>query len=238
MTDTAQLKRLFSDGYDSGNVLSRLPNRTRRNEERLIGGSYRRLFVKAVLPHLRRDSTVVELGPGRGSWTRALLRSVPEGRVHVLDYHDVAEWLHPEAYDGRLVCHHVEDNSFAAVPDGAFDFFFSFGVLCHNTKAAIGEIMRNALPKMRPGAVAVHQYGDWEKLERLGWEDDRHGVPVAHRGLPDEHEWQFWPENNPRQMSAVCADAGWNVEEPDLGLFARDSVIRLRAPGGSGGAAQ
>jgi hypothetical protein len=31
-------------------------------------------------------------------------------------------------------------------------------------------------------------------------------------------------------MAAVCREAGWVVEEPDLGLFARDSVIRLRAP--------
>jgi len=237
MTETTQLKRLFSDGYDSGDVLSRLPNRTRRHEEKLLGGSLRRLFVKAVQPHLRPGSTVMELGPGKGSWTRALLKSVPGGQVHVLDYHNVAEWLRPERYDGRLVCHQVEDNSFASVRDDTFDFFFSFGVLCHNTKGQIGEIMRHSLPKMRPGALAVHQYGDWEKLEGLGWEDDRHGVPVAHKGLPDDHEWQFWPENHPAQMSRVCEDAGWTVEEADLGLFRRDSVIRLRA-GGSGDSAQ
>lgn len=231
MTTTEGLKRLFTEGYDSGDVLKRLPDRRRRHEQRLIGGSYRRLFLRAVRPHLRPDSIVMELGPGRGSWTRALLAHVPHGEVHTLDYHDTTEWLRPQDFGGRLVCHHVEDNSFAAVDDGRFDLFFSFGVLCHNATAAIGEIMRNALPKMRPGAVAVHQYGDWHKLEALGWEDDRHGVPVAHRGLPDDHEWQFWPENHPERMAATCADAGWIVEEPDLGLFARDSVIRLRAPG-------
>jgi hypothetical protein len=231
MATIDQLKVLFSEGYDSGNVLSRLPNRRRRHEERLIGGSYRRLFVDGVRPHLEQTSTVLELGPGRGSWTRALLDSVPRGRVYTVDYHDVAQWIDGDDYDGRLVCHQVEDNSFSILPDGAFDFFFSFGALCHNTTAAIGEVMRNSLPKMRPGAVAVHQYGDWQKLLRLGWDDDRHGVHAWNQQLPDEHEWNHWPRNDPDKMAAVCSEAGWIVEEADLGFFRRDSVVQLRAPG-------
>jgi methyltransferase family protein len=172
----------------------------------------------------------MELGPGRGSWTRPLLACVPRGRVHVLDFHDVTAWLDPADYDGRLVCHRVEDNSFTAVPDNTFDFFFSFGVLCHNTTSAIGEILGNALPKMRPGGIAVHQYADWEKLLRLGWEDDRHGVPAVIQELPEDHTGNFWPRNDTERMTAVCREAGWLVEDPDLGLFKRDSVICLRAP--------
>jgi SAM-dependent methyltransferase len=230
MTTTDQLRQLFAEGYSSGDVLRRLPDRTRRNEERLIGGSYRRFFMQAVRPHLHDTSAVMELGPGRGSWTRALLRFVPAGSVHTLDYHNAAEWLRPQDYDGRLVCHQVTDNSFDAVTDGSFDVFFSFGVLCHNTAPAIGEIMRAALSKMRPGAIAIHEYGDWEKLDRLGW-DERHGVPAFCRDLPDDDVRNCWPRNDPATMAAVCEDAGWIVEEPDLGLFRRDSVIRLRAPG-------
>jgi len=230
MATIEQLKVLFADGYDSGNVLSRLPNRRRRREERLIGGSYRRLFLSEVRPYLEDSSTVLELGPGRGSWTRALLRSAPRGRVHTVDFHDVTQWLDVDNYDGRLVCNRVEDNSFASVPDETFDLFFSFGALCHNTTSAIAEIMANSLPKMRPGALAVHQYGDWQKLSALGWHDDRHGVHAWNQRIPDEHEWNHWPRNDPETMAAVCRDAGWIVEEADLGVFRRDSVIRLRAP--------
>ncbi|HEX8074300.1 MAG TPA: class I SAM-dependent methyltransferase [Thermoleophilaceae bacterium] len=230
MTTTDNLKRAFSYGYDSGDVLARLPDKRRRQEQRLIRGSYRRFFRRGVLPHLEESSTVLELGPGRGSWTRALLKSVPRGQVHTVDFQDVTDWLPLEDHGGRLVHHRVEDNSFEPVPDGMFDLFFSFGVLCHNTTQAIGEIMRNALPKMRPGGIAVHQYGDWDKLEKLGWDDDRHGVQAAIRGLPDDAPGNFWPRNDPERMSAVCRAAGWIVEEADLGLFERDSAIRLRAP--------
>lgn len=230
MASTDQLRRLFAEGYDSGDVLRRWPDRQRRREESRIGGSYRRFFLEAVRPHLTDTSAVMELGPGRGSWTRALLASVPRGRVEVLDFHDVAQWLRPERHGGRLVCHRIADNSFDAVDDGSFDLFFSFGVLCHNTTPDIAEIMRNALPKMRPGAVAVHHYGDWSKLDALGWDEERYGVPAAYRELDDEHEWNFWPRNDPETMARVCTEAGWVVEEADLGLFERDSVIRLRAP--------
>jgi SAM-dependent methyltransferase len=231
MTTVEQLKRAWTFGYDSGNVLALVPSRHRRQEERLVRGSFRRFFKRAVEPHLRPDSVVLELGPGRGAWTRALLSRVPQGQVHTADLLDVTPWLRPEQYGGRLVCHQQDDNSFAAVPDGAIDFFFSFGVLCHNTTPAIGEILSNALPKMKPGGIAVHQYGDWDKLHALGWHDDSLGVQAVIKELPDEHQGNFWPRNDPEKMAAVCREAGWIVEEEDLGLFERDSIVRLRAPG-------
>jgi hypothetical protein len=234
VTTLDDLKQLHAYGYDSGAVLKRIPGRLRKSEEKLIGGSYRRFFLKAVKPHLEEASTVLELGPGRGSWTRALLASVPRGQVHTVDLLDVSAWLQPERYGGRLTCHQADDHTYSMLADGTIDVFFSFGVLCHNTTTAIGEMMAGALPKMRPGGVAVHEYGDWRKLEQLGWTDDRHGVPVFCRDLPDEHSRNCWPRNDPDKMAAVCRDAGWIVEDADLGLFERDSVIRLRAPGSDG----
>jgi hypothetical protein len=232
MTTTETLRHMFSTGYDSGDILARIPDRRRWHEQRLIHGSYRRFFMRGVRPHLRDDSIVMELGPGRGSWTRALLKFVSRGEVHALDYVDATQWLRPEDHAGRLVFHRTQDNSFDCVADHSFDVFFSFGVLCHNRTPEIAEIMANALPKMRPGGVAIHQYGDWKKLERLGWHDDRHGVPPFNRDLDDDHEWNFWPRNDQATMTRICQEAGWTVETPDLCLFGRDPVILLRAPGG------
>ena len=122
MATTEELKRLHAYGYDSGDVLRWRADATRKGEERVIGGSYRRFFMRAVRPHLERSSLVLELGPGRGSWTRALLRYVPDGAVHTVDYLDVSPWLPPDEYGGRLVCHQVDDNSFSTVPDGTMRY--------------------------------------------------------------------------------------------------------------------
>jgi len=109
--------------------------------------------------------------PGRGSWTRALLKSIPTCVIHVVDFHDVDQWLQPEKYDGRLKCHIISDNAgYAVFLDEYFDFCFSFGVLCHNNiGTASRKILRNVLPKMKLGGHALHQYADWEKLDAHGW---------------------------------------------------------------------
>ena len=157
------LKGAFPSGYDSGNVLSVIPNLRRWREELKIGGSYPRVFKQAVLPYLRPDARVLELGPGRGAWSRAMLRYLPRGELHTVDFQDVTPWLNPAQYGGRLVCHKVEDNSFADLPTDYFDFFWSFGVLCHNNQSSIAGVLANTLKKMKPGAYAVHQFSDWKK---------------------------------------------------------------------------
>lgn len=219
------LRTEFADGYSSGNILSWLPDRRRRAEERSIGGSYRQFFRRLVAPRLNPDAHVCELGPGRGSWTRAILRHTPAGEVHTFDYQDVSRWLLPERYGGRLICHHVEDNRFADVPDRSFDLFFSFGVLCHHQEDQLRPVLLNALPKMKVGGLAIHQYGDWDKLDQLGWPAWSE-VPRAFRELPDSEIW--WPRNSAMKMASLCAQLGWTVLEADLGCFARDSVILLR----------
>lgn len=226
MPTLSWLQQEFSYGYDSGNILSLIAGRVRRSEERRSGGSYRRVFKKALQPHLRPNARVLELGPGKGSWSRAILQHIPEGELHTVDFQDVTQWLKPENYSGRLICHRVLDNRFDGLPDGYFDVFWSFGVLCHNEASSILHILTRARDKMKPGAVSVHQYGNWEKLEAFGW--NRGGVPQEFRSRNDAEIW--WPRNDQRLMSRLATEAGWQVLRADLNLLERDSLILLRNP--------
>lgn len=218
------LKQEFDYGYDSGDILSIAPDIIRAEEEKKIGGSYREVFFKAVLPYLGHGSKVLELGPGRGSWTRAMLECLPKVQVHTIDFQDVGKWLKPEDYGGRLVCHQVEDNSFDCLENTYFDYLWSFGVLCHCNIEHIREILSNTLPKVKPNGVAVHQYGDWVKLERYGWE--KGGIPLGFKDQPDDDIW--WPRNNQQTMSDVATATGWRVVTADLGLVQRDSIMVMK----------
>jgi hypothetical protein len=153
--------------------------------------------------------------------------------VHAVDYLDVTPWLQPERYGGRLVCHRSSDNSFDAVPDAAFDFFFSFGVLCHNNGQHVAEILAHSRPKMKPGGMAVHQYGEWSKLDAEGWE--RSGIPTAFKGLADDEIW--WPRNSAAAMTRLAERAGWTVVTSDLRLLRRDGIILLGTGSSSGATA-
>jgi hypothetical protein len=226
MPTLSWLQQEFTYGYDSGDILSLIPRGVRRSEEERSGGSYRRVFKKALQPHLRSDAKVFELGPGKGSWSRAILRHIAQGELHTVDFQDVTQWLKPNEYRGRLRCHRVQDNRFDGLPDRYFDVFWSFGVLCHNPPSSILNILTHARGKMRPGAVAVHQYGDWEKLEAFGW--DRGGVPQEFKLKSDEEIW--WPRNDQRLMTRLATEAGWQVVSADLDLLQRDSLILLRNP--------
>jgi hypothetical protein len=106
------------------------------------------------------------------------------------------------------------------------DFFWSFGALCHNDARSIETILKNSLRKVKPGCVAVHHYGDWEKLERFGWE--RGSIPVRFKNEPNDQIW--WPRNNQNVMSSLARETGWIVVNPDLDLIRRDSIIVLRRP--------
>jgi hypothetical protein len=169
----------------------------------------------------------MELGPGNGAWSRAILKNIPDGKLITVDYQDVTQWLDPDHYDGRLICNQVTDNSFSCVNDESVDFFWSMGVLCHNNRKHIGEILTNALTKLKPGGYACHQYANWEKLDRYGW--GRGGVPQEFREMNDDEIW--WPRNTQADMVSLSAQAGWNVIKPDLGLLRRDSIIQLRKSG-------
>ncbi len=220
------LKKEFHYGYRSGDILANTPSEQRINEERVIGGSYKYFFMRKVVPFLTNTSRVLELGPGGGDWTRALLQSLPEGCVHTCDFQDVSKWLHPENYKGRLYCHQVVDNSFSCVECDSFDVFFAFGVLVHCNKALIAEILQNVLPKVKKGGHAILNYGCWEKLELYGW--DNSNIPLQFKELPDDEIW--WPRNTVTEMEAMALKAGWTVLERDINCFKRDGIIILQRP--------
>lgn len=223
MADLEWMRKTFGDGYDSGDILGAQLDPVRVREEALIGGSYREFFAKAVLPFLRPDSRVLELGPGRGSWTRALLAHLPQGEVHAVDLLDVSEWLEPSEFGGRLTLHQVDGFHLDGVPDERFDLFFSFGVLCHHATPQIADVLAAGREKVRRGAVAVHQYGDWDKLYASG-----RIVAFPELALrTDEESW--WPFNTRATMRAVAEAAGWTVLWDDLDLFRRDGVCVLKA---------
>ncbi len=226
MPNLAWLKKEFNYGYDSGDILSLIPNARRLQEEMVIGGSYNQVFFGAVLPYIKPNSVVLELGSGKGSWSRAILKYIPYGELHAVDFQDVDKWLKPDLYQGRLLPHQVNDNSFSCLSDNYFDFFWSFGVLCHNNIEQIMEILKNSIFKMKSGSFAVHQYGDWGKLDNYGWE--KGNIPLEFKNQPDDKIW--WPRNNQNLMLSAAVQTGWKVICPDLGLTQRDSIIVLKCP--------
>jgi len=222
----ASLVSDHAHGWDSGEITSKEPDALRAYEESKIGGSLYEVFQKAIQPFVVPNSRVLELGPGRGSWTRAILSLVPNGEVHTIDIHDFTRFMDPSSWPGRLHCHQITENDYRFLPDSYFDFFFSYGVFCHFTRNERHEILEQALPKVRPGGYSVHMYADWKKLDTFGWTAG--GVPEDFKWRADDASW--WPRNNACDMAQTAKAAGWRVETADLNILKRDGIVVLRRP--------
>lgn len=218
------LKSEFGYGYDSGNVTSLIPGKVRRSEEKRIGGSYRKVYNEAIRPFVKPNSNVLELGPGKGSWSRSIVDIVSGGSLTTVDFQDVTPWLKPENYEGRMQCNQVFDNTFSCIEDESKDFFWSMGVLCHNNQTHIREILTNSLSKVKRGGYSCHQFADWKKLAAYGWK--KGGVPEEFQNLPDDEIW--WPRNDTESMAKIASEAGWHVKIADLGILKRDGLMLLQ----------
>jgi hypothetical protein len=209
-------------------------------------------YVACIRPFLLAGRTAaLEIGPGRGGWTRAML---PAKEVWCLDALSAAHngfW----EYVGRhphVQYHQVSDFSCSMLPDDAFDFLFSFGCLCHVSFDGIEAYMTNLWPKLRRGANAMVMVADYEKynwaarhqrqldvrralapIAGIEWD----GRPVPGRALKelDVNETQEpspgrWYHAGLERTCRMLMAKGYEIVQGDVGVNFRDPVIHFRKP--------
>jgi phospholipid N-methyltransferase len=128
------------------------------------------IYLTCIKPHVTSETRVVEIGPGRGAWTRTML---PASEIVAID----AVPADANGFWEYVGCHeHVRylvDGVFddAELPDGHFDYLFSFGCLCHLPPAKIDDYLERLAPKLRAGAKGFLMYADYAKANaaRAGW---------------------------------------------------------------------
>lgn len=219
------LKKEFSYGYNSGDILSDTVDNRRKKEESRIGGSYAAIAEGLLVKYIEPNAQVLELGPGKGSWSKVILDILEQdGKLSTIDFHNVSEWLNPKSYEGKLVNYQTDSNDYHFLRDNSYDVFWSFGVLCHNNIDSIYQILHNIYPKVKGGALLIHQYSDWNKLNGYGW--DKGAIPSEFQDKRDDEIW--WPRNNQIVMQTILEATGYEVMEIDCGLVERDSIFVAR----------
>lgn len=133
------------------------------------------IYLACIKPNLKPSTTVLEVGCGRGAWTKLMLDA---REIYCLDA------LPPEhngffEYVGRHGHVHyvtVEDFSMKEVPLDTIDFTFSYDALCHVSFDGISEYARNLFPRMRSGAHGVWMVADYRKYNEFVAHQDRYNV--------------------------------------------------------------
>jgi hypothetical protein len=216
------------------------------------------IYRYCIKPRVNGDVAVVEVGPGRGAWTRTML---PAREVWCLDAVSAEEnrfWEYVGVQNqGRVRYIKVDDFSCRDLPDDHFDFLFSFGAFCHISLEGQRQYYTNLLPKMKRGAEAFVHFADFDKYNTALRNASRprvvsiHGSPVVgslreaarHLRRRAKGRATAWDElekgkenlvgyvhGGVRETAEFLRSVGWEIIEPDIGLNLRDPIVHFRKP--------
>jgi phospholipid N-methyltransferase len=160
----ASFKNVWKGGYYEGNPAD--PLTLSSYGELGFMSVLRATYLRCIKPYINSNTTVLEIGPGRGAWTKTMLPAKEVWALDALSAEDTHFWEYiGEQPHVKYI--QVEDFSCSQLPDNYFDYMFSFGCLCHVPFAGIEEYAKNLFPKLKPGANCFWLVADYDKYNRV-----------------------------------------------------------------------
>ena len=158
-----------------------------------------------LTPYITPDSTVVEIGPGGGRWTRYML---PARKVYAVDYHEELLKELRKNFKNENICL-VKNNGddFPGIQKASIDFIFSFGTFVHLDLEIIDGYLKNMKPLLKNDANVVIQYSDKNK-------------PIAKRN-------KGFSDNDPDKMRGLVLSHGYSIFEEDIQTMWHSAIIRF-----------
>ncbi|HEX8414705.1 MAG TPA: class I SAM-dependent methyltransferase [Sphingomicrobium sp.] len=251
----SSFQTIWKGGYYGGDP--RHPTQCTEYGPLMLISSHYAIVKTLIEPNVRSGSRVLEIGPGRGGWTRAFKDATEIYCLDALSAEHNSFWnLVGEVNRDRIKYFQVRDAKLTECPDDAFDFLFSFGAFCHMPQEIREDYFRNMFGKAKSGAVGVFMFADFDKfnvaytdlsqtrttsLTLLGlramirWYGGRLLSNFRKsEGLLDKNDTEARPgrffHGGIRETSAFLEQVGWEVLSPDIGLNLRDPIVVFRKP--------
>ena len=212
-------------------------------------------YLAAIRPYVNEETVALEIGPGRGAWTRCLLPAREVWAMDVLSAEHNGFW----EYVGRHEHVHyrqVDDFSCRELPDDHFTYLFSFGCLCHVSFEGTAAYLDNLWAKLRPGAECFLMVADYDKANRAASDPQAivasRTAPAGRRGDLIRAAWRLsgldrlpwshlhdadeepspgrWYDTGTSRLAAFLEERGYVVCDEDMGLTHRDPVVHFVRP--------
>ena len=213
-------------------------------------------YLRCIRPYINGETAALEIGPGRGAWTKGMLGA---REVWVLDalsaeHNRFFEYLNDPANVKYI---QVRDFACEELPDDYFNYCFSFGCLCHISFEGITEYAKNLFGKMRPGSNCFWMVADrakfewfrknadtfdiWKQLapKRSGFAPlkplfdafSRAKSPAFLDVDPFTGGEGRWHDAGADRTCEMLEQVGYEIVEKDVGTIPRDPIIHFRKPG-------
>jgi hypothetical protein len=213
-------------------------------------------YLRCIKPYVNSETIALEIGAGRGAWTKALL---PAKEVWALDALPAAQTRFYDYVGDRSHVRYiqVEDFSCSMLPDDYFNYMFSFGCLCHVSFSGIEEYAQNLFSKLKSGSNCFWMVADYDKFNRVVTNLPRYSIwasaaPVGKRYAPFRKmlEWAMqidrpqpmvpnvndepapgrWYNAGTERTCAMLEKHGFKVVDKDVGTLPRDPIIHFVKP--------
>jgi hypothetical protein len=194
------------------------------------------------------NTRAVEIGPGRGAWTKTMVHAKEVWCLDALSAEHNGFWNYvgPENRD-HVRYFQVHDLSCSDLPNDHFDFFFSFGTFCHITWESQQRYYRNILPKLKRGAQCFVMFADFDKYNSTvnAWYDLQ-VWPIKPFKLGRALRWirhwyrpqilnkadvtggpYKWYHAGTDETARVLKEMGYTVFSPDIELVSRDPIVHF-----------
>lgn len=125
-------------------------------------GHFHVIYLACIRPWITSRTHVLEIGCGRGAWTRLFLGSEQVTCVDALSAEHNAFYAYVGGAD-NVHYHQVQDFELSMVPDDSIDYVFSYDALCHVSFAGIDAYARSLHRVMKQGAHGFLMVADYRK---------------------------------------------------------------------------
>jgi len=161
-----------------------------------------------LLPYISQNTTIVEIGPGGGRWTRYMLNAK---QIYAVDYHqELLNELKSNIDATNIIYIKNNGDDFPNIPDESIDFLFSFGTFVHLDVDIIARYLQNMKRLLKHNSNVIIQYSD--KTKPMG------------KNLVD------FSENDPDKMRALVLSHGYSIFEEDVKTMWHSSIVRFGLP--------
>jgi SAM-dependent methyltransferase len=172
-------------------------------EQRLGWRLPRPTLDEVAYPYLRPESTVCEIGPGTGRWSRHILERIPRGELHLVDPSPwMVRFLAGYFKGAPNVYTHINDGQSLPLARGTrLDLVFSANTFVELKLGVIWLYARDFARTLKPGGYAVVDYVDPTTAE--GWQ---------HLQTQPPEMAPVYTFHAPEVIDKVFQDAGLSVE--------------------------
>ncbi|MBV8479000.1 MAG: hypothetical protein JOY72_01730 [Actinobacteria bacterium] len=216
------------------------------------------ITLACIRPYVSAETVALEIGPGRGAYTRAMLNA---REVWVLDALS-AEYNRFWEYVGdQSDVHYVQVNDFGcdSIPDDGIDYMFSYDALCHVPFEGITAYATSLRQKLRSGAHCFWMVADYAKYRQFiaerpsisGALTSQVGRPWLRRLMqrvidhvelreleryrrhidaPEGPEGSWWYDAGTERTSAMLEGLGYRIVEADVGIDPRSPIVHFVKP--------